>query len=146
MVITRITPCSILWLPRGPLLYEMALLLAGEMAVPQETPRIWPFGRVFLSVQFSRSVMGDSLQLHGLEHARLPYPSLSPRVFSDSCPFSQSVQPSHPLSSPSPPALKSFPASGSFPMSQFFSSGGQSIGVSASVSVLPMNIQDWFPS
>ena len=54
------------------------------------------------------------------------------------------IQPSHPLSSPSPPSLKSFPASGSFPVSQFFTSGGQSIGVSASTSVLPKNIQDWF--
>ena len=54
-----------------------------------------------------------------------------------------SIQPSHPLSSPSPPAFKSFPTSGSFPMSKFFASGGQSIGVSASASVLPMNIQDW---
>ena len=58
--VTRITPCSILWLPRGPLLCEMALLLAGEMAVPQETPLIWPFSRVFLSVYFSCSVMGIS--------------------------------------------------------------------------------------
>ena len=55
------------------------------------------------------------------------------------------IQPSHPLSSPSPPAFNLFPASGSFSMSQFFASGGQSIGVSASTSVLPMNIQDWFP-
>ena len=54
------------------------------------------------------------------------------------------IQPSHPLSSPSPPAFKSFPASGSFPMNQFFTSGGQSIGVSAPTSLLPMNIQDWF--
>ena len=58
---------------------------------------------------------------------------------------SDAIQPSHPLPSPSPSVFKSFPASGSFPMSQFFASGGQSIGVSASASVLPMNIQDWFP-
>ena len=58
---------------------------------------------------------------------------------------SDAIQPSHPLSSPSPPAFKSFPASESFPASQFFASGGQSIGVSASTSVLPMNVQDWFP-
>ena len=58
---------------------------------------------------------------------------------------SDAVQRSHPLWSPSPPALKSFPASGSFPVSQFLASGGQNIGVSASTSVLPMNIQDWFP-
>ena len=58
---------------------------------------------------------------------------------------SDAIQPSYPLSSPSPPAFNLFPASGSFPMSQFFASGGQSIGVSASAPVLPMNIQDWFP-
>ena len=58
---------------------------------------------------------------------------------------SDAIQPFHPLSSPSPAAFKSFPASGSFPMSQFFESGGQNIGASASASVLPMNIQDWFP-
>ena len=59
--------------------------------------------------------------------------------------FGDAIQPPHPLSSPSPPALKSFPASGSFQMSQVFASGGQSIGVSASTSVFPMNIQDWSP-
>ena len=58
---------------------------------------------------------------------------------------SDTIQPSHPLSPPSPPALKSFPALGSFPVSQLFTSGGQSIGASASASVLPMNIQGWFP-
>ena len=58
---------------------------------------------------------------------------------------SDNIQPSHPLSIPSPPAFKAFPESGSFPVSQFFPSGGQSIGVSALVSVLPVNIQDWLP-
>ena len=89
--------------------------------------------------------MSDSLWLHGLQHARLPCPSLSPRVYSNSCPLSQWY---HPTTSSSATAssscLQSFPESGSFPMSQFFISGGQSI-VSASASVLPMNIRDWFP-
>ena len=88
--------------------------------------------------------MSDSLRPHGLQHARLPSPSLAPRASSNSCPSSQWC---HPTSSssviPFSSFLQSFPASGSFPMSQFFSSGGQSIGASASV--LLMNIQDWFP-
>ena len=88
--------------------------------------------------------MSDSLWLHGLQHATLPCPSPTPRAYSDSCPLSWWC---HPTISPSvihfPSCLQSFPASGSFPRSQFFASGGQSIGVSASV--FPMNIQDWFP-
>ena len=89
--------------------------------------------------QFSRSVMSDSLWPHGLQHARPPCLSPTPRVYSNSCPtISSSVVP---FSS----CLQSFPVSGSFPVSHLFSSGGQSIGVSASASVLPMNIQDWFP-
>ena len=101
---------------------------------------------VLLVVQFSHSVVSDSLQPHGLQHTRPPCPSPTPGVYSNSCPWSwwchstisSSVVPfsSH---------LQSFPESGSFPMSQFFTSGSQSIGVSASTSVLSMNIQDWFP-
>ena len=97
------------------------------------------------SVQFSRSVMSDSLQLHALQHARLPCPSPTPWAYSNSCPFSWWC---HPTISPSTVPfshLQSFPVSGSFPRSQFFTLGGQSIGASASASVLPMNIQDWFP-
>ena len=98
------------------------------------------------SVQFSHSVMSDSLQPHGLQHARPPCPSPTPRACSNSCPLSQWC---HPIISscvvPFSFCLQSFPASRSFQMSQFFASGGQSIGVSASASVLPMNIQDWFP-
>ena len=98
------------------------------------------------SVQFSRSFMSDSLWPHGLQHARLPCPSPTSRAYSNSCPSSHWC---HPTISSSVVSFSShlqfFPASGSFPMSQFFTSGGQSIGVSASVSVLPMNIQDWFP-
>ena len=102
----------------------------------------------FKSVQFSRSVASNSLQPHGQPHARLPWhvPSPTPRACSNSCPSSQWC---HPIISSSVmpffSCLQSFPASGSFPMSQLFTSGGQSIGASASVSVLPMNIQDWFP-
>ena len=82
---------------------------------------------------------------HGLQHARPPCPSPTPAVYWNSCPLSRW---SHPTISPSVvhfSCLQSFPASGSFQMRQFFTSGGQSIGVSVSASVLPMNIQDWFP-
>ena len=85
-----------------------------------------------------------TLQPYGLQHARLSYPSLSPRICSNSCPLCQWC---HPTISPSitlfSSCLQSFPAPGSFPMSQLFPSGGQSIGASASI--LPMNIQGWFP-
>jgi len=97
------------------------------------------------SVQFSCSVVSDSLQPHGLQHARLPCSSLTPRACSNLCPLSQWCHPN--ISSsviPFSSCLQSFPASGSFPMSQFFTSGGQSIGASASASVLPVKIQDWF--
>ena len=96
--------------------------------------------------QFSHSFMSNSLQSHGLQHARLPCPSPTPGAYSNSCPSSQWCHPT--ISSsvvPFSSLLQSFPASGSFPMSQFFASGGQSFGVSVSASVLPMNIQDWFP-
>ena len=92
------------------------------------------------------SVMSDSLWPHGLQHARLPCPSPSPEVCSNSCLSSLWCHPT--ISSsvfPFSSYLQSFPASGSFSMSQFFASGGQSIGTSASASVLSMNIQDWFP-
>ena len=103
-------------------------------------------GRVRKIVQFSRSVMSTSLQPHGLQHARLPCSSSTPQAYSDSRPFSQWCHPT--ISSsviPFSSCLQSFPVSGAFPVSQLFASGGQSIGVSASASVLPMNIQDWFP-
>ena len=94
--------------------------------------------------EFSCSVV--SLWPHGLQQARLLCPSLTPGAYSNSCPSSWWCHPT--ISSSVVPFsfhLQSFLASGSFPMSQFFASGGQSIGVSASVSVLPMNIQDWVP-
>ena len=89
--------------------------------------------------------MSNSLRPHGLQHARLPRPSLPPWACSDSCPLSRWCHPTI-LSSAAPFfCLQSFPASGSFPVSQFFTSGGRSIGASASASVLSLNIQDWFP-
>ena len=96
--------------------------------------------------QFSHSVLSDSLRPYGLRHIRPPCPSLTPRVYPNSCPLSQWCHPT--ISSsvvPFSSCLQSFPASGSFPMSQFFTTGGQSIGVSASTSVFLMNIQDSFP-
>ena len=96
------------------------------------------------SVQFSHSVMSESLWRHGLQHTRLPCLSPTPGASSNSCPLSQWCHPT--ISSsvvPFSSCLQSFPASGSFPMSRFFTSGGKSIGVSASASVLPMDIQDW---
>ena len=98
------------------------------------------------SVQFSHSVVSDSLQPHGLQHPRPPSPSPTPGAYSNSCSLSQWCHPT--ISSSVVPVssyLQSFPTSGSFQMSQLFVSGGQSIGVSASASVLPMNMQDLFP-
>ena len=98
------------------------------------------------SVKFGCSVVSNSLRPHGLQHAKPPCPSPTPRVYSDLCSLSWWC---HPIISssivPFSSHLQSFPASGSFQMSQFFTSGGQSIGVSVSTSVLPMNIRDWFP-
>ena len=96
------------------------------------------------SVQFNRSIVSNSLWPHGLQHARSPCPSPTPGVYSNSCPLSWWCHAT--ISSsviPFSSHLQSFPASASFPVSQFFASGGQSIGVLASASVLPMNIQDW---
>ena len=96
-------------------------------------------------VQFCCSGMSDSLWPHGLQHTRPPWPSSNPGVHSNSCPLSRWCHPT--ISSSVIPfsSLQSFPASGSFLMNQPFASGGQSIGVSVSASVLPMNIQGWFP-
>ena len=99
----------------------------------------------FSSVQFSCSVMSNSLWPHGLQHSRLPCPSPTPGVYSNSCPLSWWCHPTISSSVVSFSShLQSFPASESFQKIQFFTSVGQSIGVSASASVLPMNIQDWF--
>ena len=115
----------------------------------------YKLGRVFqarenpifvYTYQFSHSVVSNSLQPHGPQRAKLPCPSPPPGAYSNSCPYSQWCHLT--ISSsviPFSSCFQSFPISGSFPMSQFFTSGGQSIGASASASVLPMNIQDWFP-
>ena len=104
------------------------------------------FDNQFSSNQFSHSVVSDSLQPHGLQQTRLPCPSPTPGVYSNSCPLTRWCHPTI-LTSVMPFSfrLQSFPTSGAFQMSQFFSSGGQSIRVSASGSVLPKDIQDWFP-
>ena len=99
---------------------------------------------VFIAYSCSVAQSCPPLQPHGVQLARLPCPSLSPGVCSNSCPSSQWC---HPTTSstviPFSSRLQPFPASGSFPVNPFFASGGQSIGVSASASVLPMNTQDW---
>ena len=99
-----------------------------------------------VSVQFSHSVVSDSLWSHELQHTRPPCPSPTPVVYSNSCPLCQWCYPT--ISSsvvPFSSCPQCLPASGFFPMSQLFAWGGQSIGVSASASVLPMNTQDWSP-
>ena len=122
-------------------LQEIKAILYKTMGFPS-----WVSQVALSSVQFSYSVMSDSLWPHGLQHARLPYPSPTLRAYSNSCPLSQWCHPN--ISSsvlPISSCLESFLASGFFPMSQFFTSGGQSTEASASASVLPMNIQEWFP-
>ena len=115
--------------------------------MPKTNQRLTPRHKEFLLsvVQLSRSVVSDSLQPHGLQLARPPCPFPTPEACSHSCPSSRWCHPT--ISSsviPFSSCLQSFPASGSFPRSQFFASDGQSIGASASASVLPMYIQDWF--
>ena len=96
------------------------------------------------TVQFSHSVMFDSLRPHGLQHAKPPYHQLPEFTQTHVHWVSDAIQPSHPVI-PFSSYFQSFPASGSFPMSQLFTLGGRSIGVSASTSILPMNTQDWSP-
>ena len=126
------------------------LKLSGDQFPTRSVSRITSLEeKMFLvvsSLQFSRSVVSDSLQPHHLQHNRLPCPSPTPRAYSNSCPSTQWCHLT--ISSsviPFSSYHQSLPASGSFPMNQFFPSGDQSIGVSATASVLPMNIQDWFP-
>ena len=105
----------------------------------------WMYKDLVYMVQFSHSVLSYSLRSHGLQHARPPCPSPIPRVYSNSYPLNQWCHPT--ISSSVIPFshLQSFPVSGTFQMSQLFAPGSQSIGVSASASVLPVNIQGWFP-
>ena len=117
-----------------------------KMGIPDHLTCLLRTYRQVSSVQFSRSVMSDSLQPHELQHARPPCPSPTPGVHSNSCPLSRWC---HPAISSSVVPFSSCPqslqASGSFPMSQIFAWGGQSIGVSALASVLPVDNQDWSP-
>ena len=124
-------------------LYEVSVLFHFFWSLKHS----WFTGQCWFQVLllFSRSLVSDSLRPHGLQHARPPCPSPAPEVYSNSHPLSQWWHPT--ISSsvfPFSSHLLSFPASGSFPKNQLFTSGGQSVGASASV--LPMNIQDWFPS
>ena len=139
------------WRAEGRVLMEPPTLIWRRKPLPEslepsgQSPELHrpAWEHLFLSVQFSPSVVSDSLWPHGLQHTRPPCPLPTPRVYSNSSPSSGWC---HPVISssvvPFCSRLQSFPASGSFPMSQFFPWGGQSIGVSASASVLPMNIQD----
>ena len=129
-----------LWGRKGRSTPRMYLLQWGQVSAPCKMEEV----QCSHFSHFSHSVVTDSLQPHGLQHARLPCSSPTPRACSNSCPLSQRCHPN--ISSsviPFSSYLQSFPASGSFQMSQFFTSGGQSIG--ASGSFLSMNIQDWFP-
>ena len=100
---------------------------------------------IFYLIQFSHSVVSDFLQPHEPQHARPPYPSPTPGIYSNSCPLSQWCHPAISSSVIPSSCTQSLPASGSFPISQLFAWGSQSTRVSASASVLPMNTQDWSP-
>ena len=138
------------------ILYQLRHLYSGlensKDCIVHEVTKSWTWLRdvycslsvQFSSVQFSRLVVSDSLQPHESQHTRPPYPSPTCGVYPNPCPLSQWCHPTI-SSSVIPFCPQSFPASGSFQMSQLFTSGGQSIGVSASTSVLPMNTQDWSP-
>ena len=123
---------------------EMVILSCTKDNLP---PRSEARGcAIFCTASRCLQVTHEVLRPHGLQHARPSCPSSIPRVYSNSCPLSQWCHPT--ISSsviPFSSRLQSFPASGSFQMSQLFASDGQNIGVSASASVFPMNIQDWFP-
>ena len=126
-------------------LYKLLQITSMNILIGEKESR---FCQYFMcsSVQFSCSVMSDSLWLHELQHARPPCPSPTPGVHPNSCASNQWCHPA--ISSsvvPFSSCPQSLPASGSFPMSQLFAWGGQSIRVSASASVLPMNTQDWSP-
>ena len=124
-----------------------SLLFMGKWNHRSATPRRELRNRtICMLLQFSHSVVSDSSWPHGLQHTRLPCPSLCPRVCSNSCPLSQWCCLTISFSAiPFSFCLQSFPASGSFPMSWLFTSGGRSIGASASASVHLINIQSWFP-
>ena len=145
-----------------PSIFPSIRVFSDESALRIRWPKYWNFSfSISPSSEYSgltsfrmdwlgllavRAVVFNSLQPHGLQHTRPPSPSPTPGVYSNSCPFSQWCHPT--ISSsvvPFSSCLLPFPVSGSFQITQFFASGGQSIGVSASASVLPVNIQDWLP-
>ena len=120
---------------------DLAFWESGQQLQPGRYGEVW-----WCSVQFSRSVMSDSLRPHELQHGRPPCPSRTPRVHPNPCPLTTNhAMPSNHLIVPFSSCPQSFPASRSFQVSQLFASGGQNIGVSASTSVLPKNTQDWSP-
>ena len=126
-ILCYLTPQSRVWDPHWQV-FLFSFYLFCLLVYPQQLNSPW---RVISSVQFSCSVVSDSLQPHELQHTRPPCPSPTPRVYSNSCPLSQSCHPT--ISSsvvPFSPCLQSFPASGSIQMSQLFASGGQSTGIS----------------
>ena len=134
--------CFLLWI--ACFLLEFSSFLTNLWKFTRNAVILFCF--LILMLLFSHSVMSDSLRPHGLQRTGCPCPSLSPGACSNSCPSSRWCHPT--ISSSVIPFsfhLQPFPASGSFPMSQLFASGGQSIGVSASASVLPMYVQGWFP-
>ena len=137
----------VIYFTYGNISFHVTLFINLTLSSPLPISLFFMSVSPFSSVQFSRSVMSDSLRPHELQHARPPCPSPTPGVYSNSCPSSQWCHPA--ISSsvvPFSSCPQSLPASGYFPVSQLFASGGQSIGVSASASVLPMNTQDWPPS
>ena len=136
-------------IPKSDWLYSLQLKMEKLYIVSKNKTGSWLWLRSWSTYckvsQFSCSVMSNTLWSHGLQHARPPCPSPTPGVYSNSCPFSWWCHPT--ISSsvvPFSSDLQSFPTSGSFQMSQFFTSGSRSIGVSTSASVLPMIIQDGF--
>ena len=138
---------SCLLYPGYPSLTKCEVWEAGQLTVwfihiSSAKHRTWNIAAV-VAVQSLK--VSDSLQLHELQHTRLPSPSPTPGACSNSCPLSQWCQPTISSSVTSFSCPQSFSVSRSFPVSQLFASGGQSIGVSALASVLPMNIHDWFP-
>ena len=130
--------------------FSVRMVMNSQICAFSQSPRVGPvFFMCFSSVQFSRSVVSDSLQSHELQHTRHPCPSQTTGVYSNSCPSSQWCHPEDAISSsvvPFSSCPQSLPASGSFSMSQLFAWGGQSTGVSASASAPPINTQDWSPS
>ena len=120
--------------------------VAGWIMFSPKTSVCWSLELVNITFSSVHSVESDSLRPHGLQHTRLLCPSSTPGACSSSYPLTWWCHPTISSSAiPFSSHIQSFPESGSFPMSQFFTSGGQSIGASASASVFPMNIQDWFP-